>query len=218
MGNPRVSVVITGLEARFYDEMLDLVTLFQYGKFIRKLMYQETRVNRGDRVAELGVGNGRNAILLSQRVGNKGEVVGFDISPDMLKKAKEKTKNYGNIRILKHDIRENFGEAFKDYFDVALIALAFHGFTPQDRARIFMNVREILKNEGKFYILDYNQMDYSRAPFYFKILIDKFECPLAEEFLSYDLIGEARKYGFRMSKKKTYVKDLFQYTEFTLEK
>ncbi len=218
MGNPKVSVVITGLEARFYDEMLDLITLFQYGRFIRRLMYEETEVKKGDRVAELGVGNGRNAILLSQRVGKEGEIVGFDISPDMLKKAKKKTKNYGNIRILKHDIREDFGVAFKDYFDVALIALAFHGFTPLDRAKILMNVRKILKNGGKFYILDYNQMDYSQAPFYFKILIDKFECPLAEEFLSYDLRGEAMKYGFKMTKKKTYVKNLFQYTEFTLEK
>jgi len=218
MGNPRVNVVITGLEARFYDEMLDIVTLFQYGRFIKKLMYEETDVKEGYRVAELGVGNGRNAILLSQRVGNKGMVVGFDISNDMLKKARRKTGRYGNIRIVKHDIREEFGSDYEDYFDVVLIALAFHGFTQKNRERILKNVRKILKNGGKFYILDYNQMDYAKTPFYFKILIDKFECPLAEEFLSYDLTGEAKKYGFEKTKKKEYYRGLFQYTEFTLNK
>jgi len=217
MGNPKVSVVITGFEAKFYDELLDLVTLFQYGRFIRKLMYEETEVGYGDRVAELGVGNGRNAILLSSRVGKDGEIVGFDISQDMLEKARRKTKKYENIRIIKHDIREEFPE-FHHYFDVALIALAFHGFTPDERERILGNVRKILKNGGKFYILDYNQMDFAKAPKFFKILIDKFECPLAEEFLSYDLIGVAKEYGFKLTKKKTYLKDTVQYTEFTLEK
>ncbi len=217
MGNPRVSVMITGLEARFYDEMLDMVTLFQYGKFIKKLMFEETDVERGYRIAELGVGNGRNAILLSKRVGREGEIVGFDISPDMLRKAREKTKNYENIKIREQDIR-SIPDEFENYFDVALIALAFHGFTSEDRGRIFENVKKILKNGGKFYILDYNQMDYSKAPFYFKILIDKFECPFAEEFLGYDLKNEAEKYGFKLTKKRTYVKDLFQYTELTLEK
>jgi len=213
-----VSVVITGLEAKFYDEMLDIVTLFQYGRFIKKLMYEETEVKEGYRIAELGVGNGRNAILLSQRVGNKGMIVGFDISEDMLKKARKKTKKYKNIRIVRHDIREDFGGEYESYFDVALIALAFHGFTPEDRARILKNLTRILKDGGKFYILDYNQMDYTRAPFYFKILIDKFECPLAEEFLGYDLVGEAKKYGFEKTKKKEYLRGLFQYSEFTLRK
>ncbi len=218
MGNPKVSVVITGFEAKFYDELLDFITLFQYGRFIKKLMYEETEVGYGDNVAELGVGNGRNAFLLSNRVGEKGEIVGFDISPDMLEKAKKKTKDYKNIRIIKHDIRLDFPKEFYDYFDVALMALAFHGFTPRDREKILDNVRKILKDGGKFYILDYNQMNYAKSPFYFKILIDKFECPLAEEFLGYDLIDVANKYGFRLTKKITYVRGLFQYSEFTLEK
>ncbi len=213
MGNPKVSVVITGFEARFYDEILDLVTLFQYGRFIRRILLEETEVRRGYNIAELGVGNGRNARILAPVV-DPGIVVGFDISEDMLKRAREKTRGYGNIRIEKRDIRDDMGD-YEDFFHAALMVLAFHGFTPEHRGVIFDNVRRILKPGGKFYIFDYNQMDYSRAPFYFKLLIDKFECPLAEEFLSYDLPGEARKHGFAMTKKRTYVKDLFQYAEFT---
>ncbi len=217
MGNPKVSVVITGFEAKYYDEILDIITLFQYGKFIKKLMLEETAVAKGDNVAELGVGNGRNAILLAQKVA-PGMVVGFDISPDMLDKARRKTARYENIEIVKHDITEEFPEKYENFFNAALIALAFHGFSPERRAKILENAHRILKNGGKFYILDYNQMDYSRAPFYFKILIDKFECPLAEEFLSYDLTGEAERFGFTLTKKREYVRGLFQYSEFTLEK
>ncbi len=215
MGNPKVSVVITGWEAKYYDELLDLITLFQYGKFIKNLMWYETKVNSDSRVAELGVGNGRNAILLAKRV---KEVVGFDISPDMLEKARKKTGKYKNIKIVKKDIRENFEEKYENYFDAALIALAFHGFTNDDKEKIFNNVRKILKPGGRFYILDYNQMNYSQAPFYFKILIDRFECPLAEKFLTYPLKEKAAEHGFKMTKKREYVKGLFQYTELTVEK
>ncbi len=215
MGNPKVSVVITGWEAKYYDELLDLITLFQYGKFIKNIMWNETEVNLDSRVAELGVGNGRNAILLAKRV---KEVVGFDISPDMLEKARKKTKKYKNIKIVRKDIRESFGEKYENYFDTALISLAFHGFTNEDKEKIFNNVRKILKPGGKFYILDYNQMDFSRAPFYFKILIDRFECPLAEKFLTYPLKEKAAEHGFKMTKKREYVKGLFQYTELTVEK
>ena len=215
MGNPKVSVVITGWEAKYYDELLDLITLFQYGKFIKNLMWYETKVNSDSKVAELGVGNGRNAILLAKRV---KEVVGFDISPDMLEKARKKTKKYNNIKIVRKDIRESFEEKYKNYFDAALISLAFHGFTNKDKIKIFNNVREILKPGGRFYILDYNQMNYSQAPFYFKILIDRFECPLAEKFLTYPLKEKAEKHGFKITKKSEYVKGLFQYTELTAEK
>lgn len=216
MGNPRVSVVITGFEARFYDEILDFITLFQYGRFIRNVLYNHTHIERGYKVAELGVGNGRNAIILSERVGDTGKIVGFDISKDMLDKARMKTSGMGNIDIVRHDIRERFSPEYHGYFDVALIVLAFHGFTPEDRGRIFENVRSILRGGGRFYIFDYNQMNLSDAPWYFKLLIDKFECPLAEEFLSYDLEGEARKYGFRLTEKHEFVKKLFQYVELTL--
>ncbi len=218
MGNPRVSVVITGFEARHYDELLDFLTLFYYGKFIRKLMYEETKVSYGDKVVELGVGNGRNAILLSDRVGDDGVVVGFDISPDMLKRAKEKTRKYGNIKILRHDIRKEFTPKFYNYFDVALISLAFHGFEPEDKERIFENVRNILKNGGRFFILDYNQIELAKAPRWFKILIERFECSLAEDFLNYDLLSAAKKFGFELTKKKTYFKNTVQYSEFTLKK
>jgi len=213
MGNPKVSVVITGFEAKYYDALLDVLTLFQYARFVKNMLLSETCVNSKSRVAELGVGNGRNAIFLSQIA---KEIVGFDISQDMLKKAKLKTAKYENIKIVRHNILEPFSDKYGQYFDVALISLAFHGFKDHDKDKIFENVREVLRNGGKFYIFDYNQMDYAKAPLYFKILIDKFECPLAEEFLSYPLEENASEHGFKLTKKREYVKGLFQYTEFTL--
>ncbi len=216
MGNPRVSVVITGLEAKYYDEMLDLITLFQYERFMRNLLLTHTRVFRGDSVAELGLGNGRNARILVEKIGMEGEFVGFEISHDMIEKARKKLKDYDNVRIVKHDVREDFPEEFHSRFKATIIVLAFHGFTPVDRGRIMENVARILVPGGRFYIFDYNQMDLSRAPWYFRLLIDKFECPLAEEFLSYDLEGEAMKRGFRITNKIEVVKNLFQYVELTL--
>ncbi len=148
MGNPKVKVVITGFEAKHYDELLDIVTLFQYERFMRNLLLTHMDVGPGSRVAEFGIGNGRNARILMPKISPSGEFVGFDISEDMLRRAREKLGGLEGIKILKHDVREKFPEEYRGYFDAALMVLAFHGFTPEDRGRIMDNAREILKPGG----------------------------------------------------------------------
>ncbi len=211
----QAKVVITGFPARHYDELLDVFTLWWYPRFIRRVI-DDTGVTQGAKIAELGVGNGRNAILFSRRIGKSGEVVGFDISPDMLKRAKEKTAGFDNIVIEEHDIRTPYPEKYREYFDAALISFVFHGFTNEEKEKILENLRSILKRGGRFYILDYMQVDYESQNLLYKLFMERFECPLAREFLKYDLESELEKFGFRFERRNLYLRDLIQLAEFVL--
>tara|TARA_Y100000310_G_scaffold345413_1_gene464694 strand:- start:3988 stop:4803 length:816 start_codon:yes stop_codon:yes gene_type:complete len=56
-------------------------------------------VMSGGRILDIGCGSGLETVLFGEFVGNKGEVVGVDISPKMIQFAKERAKrrNAGNV-------------------------------------------------------------------------------------------------------------------------
>ena len=211
----RSKVVITGFEAKYYDELLNILSFFQYPKFIKRVIFEETDVKSGSNIAELGVGNGRNAILFAQKTGKDGKVVGFDISDDMIDKAKRKTKKYPNIEIVKHSILESYPSKYENFFDVAFISFVFHGLEDYEKERMLENLKFILKKGAKFYILDYSQTDINKTPFYYRFFIKKLECPLALEFLSYNLDENLKKHGFVLTKRHFHFKNLISYSEFT---
>ncbi len=211
----RSRVVITGFEAKFYDELLNILSFYQYPRFIKKVIFEETMVDEGNKIAELGVGNGRNAILFAKRTGNKGKVVGFDISDDMIEKAKKKTEKYPNIEIVKHSILKPYPEKYHNFFDIAFISFVFHGLEDYEKDKMLENLGRILKKGGRFYILDYAQTDINNTPFYYKFFIRKLECPLAEEFLSYNLEENLKRHGFVLTRKYFHFKKLLAYSEFT---
>ena len=210
----RSRVVIRGFEARYYDELLNLLSLWQYPRFIKHVIGNETEVHEGDKIAELGVGNGRNAILFAKRVKEKGSVVGFDISVDMIEKAQKKTKNFSNITILRHNILEPYPEQYENFFDIAFISFVFHGLEDYEKEEMLKHLKKILKPGGRFYILDYNQIDFKKAPFYYRFFIKNLECPLAFEFLSYPLVDTLKKHNFVLKNRYFHFKDLISYSEF----
>lgn len=210
----RSKVVIKGFEAKFYDELLNTLTLWQYPKFIWRIINKETEIENGDKVAELGVGNGRNAILFSERVGARGKVVGFDISKDMIEKALKKTKRFPNIEIVHHSILKPYPKKYHNFFDITFTSFVFHGLEDEEKEEMLKHLTTILKPNGKFYVLDYNQIELEKTPFYYKYFIKKIECPLASEFLSYPIETELRKHGLILKKKYTHFKNLIAYSEF----
>jgi len=56
-------------------------------------------LKEGDVVLDLGSGAGFDAFLSAQRVGNTGRIIGVDMTPEMITKAKENAKKgkYSNI-------------------------------------------------------------------------------------------------------------------------
>lgn len=57
------------------------------------------QIKRGDTILDLGSCAGFDCFLASKRTGEKGKVIGVDITPERIKKARENAKkyNYSNV-------------------------------------------------------------------------------------------------------------------------
>jgi SAM-dependent methyltransferase len=100
----------------------------------------------GQRVVDLGCGSGRTTLELASRVGPGGEVVGVDISAEMLARGRERAARpgIGNIEFLHADVQvHDLGEA---RFDAAYSRFGVMFFA--DPVAAFANVRRALRPGG----------------------------------------------------------------------
>jgi ubiquinone/menaquinone biosynthesis C-methylase UbiE len=64
----------------------------------------------GDTVVEMGCGTGANLPYLRERVGPEGRVIGLDITPQLLARARTRAVEYDNVEVLRADAtRPPFG-------------------------------------------------------------------------------------------------------------
>lgn len=66
------------------------------------------RIKPGDTVIDLGSGAGNDCFIARAEVGDEGEVIGIDFSPQMIEKARANAlkRGYTNVRFLEGDIEE----------------------------------------------------------------------------------------------------------------
>ncbi len=210
MGSPRSKVEVKGLEAKLYDQLLDIVTLGQYPRLLKRV-FSLMDIKPGDSIIDFGSGTGRNACYMLKKAGKDARFVGLDINEDMIKKARKKCKDYPNAEFINMRIEKTI--PFENEFDIAFISFVLHGFEDYDKEKILENVRRALKPGGKFYVFDYAEFDVDKAPFYVKFFIRKLECPLAEEFINLDLKEFLRKFGFSECREWTFAGNVIRLLE-----
>jgi demethylmenaquinone methyltransferase/2-methoxy-6-polyprenyl-1,4-benzoquinol methylase len=69
--------------------------LFFFTFPIRRSAVQQLALRPGNRVLDVGCGTGPNFSFLAEAVGPAGEVVGFDLSPDMIQVARRRIERVG---------------------------------------------------------------------------------------------------------------------------
>lgn len=119
---------------------------------IRRATVAGLGLRPGDRVLEIGCGNGRNLGYLREAVGASGEVVGVDVTPEMLGEARRKIERHGwsNVRLLLSDAAEaDFEQASFD----AILGLMSFSAMPRHRA-VLEHARAWLRPGGVFGITD----------------------------------------------------------------
>ncbi len=186
-------VEVKGWEARYYDRLMDLITLGYYPIFIRRVI-GALGLKEGMRVADFGAGTGRNALLMRKYIGQSGKIVGFEIGEEMQEQFHKKTAPYSNIKLLPLRIDEEL--PFSQEFDLVFISFVLHGFVQDLRDRIIQNAYNILKSGGIFAILDYANFNVDEANAVVKFAIRKIECPLAEDFIRRDTKQMLASHGF----------------------
>ncbi len=91
--------------APFYDLAAAPYGWSGAGRLVRGAI-GELRLGPGDTVVDLGTGTGRNLIVLAELVGPDGRVIGVDISPGMLERARGKVERRGltNVEMVEADM------------------------------------------------------------------------------------------------------------------
>jgi arsenite methyltransferase len=115
----------------------------------------------GARILDLGSGSGQDAYVLAQLVGESGEVVGVDTTPEQLAIAREYADWHrdrfgyakGNVRFLEGDI-ERLGELDLEpgSFDVIVSNCVIN--LVADKAAVFAAAFDLLKPGGEMYFSD----------------------------------------------------------------
>lgn len=109
-------------------------------------------LKEGETVVDLGSGAGIDVFLASRRVGDKGKVIGIDMTEEMLKRAKENARKgkFTNVEFKLGDIEaipleDNVADCV---ISNCVINLA------QDKQKVFNEAFRVLKHRGRLMVSD----------------------------------------------------------------
>jgi len=193
MSSKRSKVEVRPREARYYDLMLNLISLGRYSHLIKEVV-ERMNIKPGQSILDLGSGTGKNDCFMAKKVGPEGRILGLDISKEMISIAQKRCQPYSGVEFQEQRIEAPL--SYQEEFDQVFISFVLHGFEDNQKIKIIDNAYRALKSGGIFYILDYNQFDLPNLWFPVRYVFIHGECELATEFLKLDLEKMLSSQGF----------------------
>lgn len=143
-------------------------------------------------VLDLGSGAGFDCFLAANKVGKKGKVIGVDMTPDMVEKARENARKgkYENVEFRLGEI-ENLPVA--DNYADAIISNCVINLSP-DKDRVFEEAFRVLKPGGRLMVSDIVLLN--ELPDIIKNSVAAYIGCLSGAMMKDDYIGAVKAAGF----------------------
>ncbi len=186
-------VEITGWEAKFYDQFLQLVTLGRYSGLLQRVI-SDILLNPSEVVMDLGAGTGKNAERILKRLNPDSRFYALEIGSEMRRQLRKRQLRDPRIIILNQRIETPF--QLSEKVSLAFISFVIHGLTPPGRLQVIENVHQNLRDNGKFCILDYNHFNVDESPWFIRFGIRSIECETTEDFINQDFDQILTSKGF----------------------
>lgn len=150
-------------------------------------------LQEGDTVLDLGSGAGFDCFLAANKVGKDGRVIGVDMTPEMIEKARENARrgDYGNVEFRLGEI-ENPPVA-DNSVDV-VISNCVINLSP-DKGRVFRETFRALKPGGRLMVSDIVLL--KELPDFIKNSIEAYVGCLAGAMMRDQYLGAIRAAGFQ---------------------
>ncbi|NOQ29189.1 MAG: methyltransferase domain-containing protein [Methanosarcinales archaeon] len=186
--------------ACIYDPLVRFISSFFGGEAgLRRLTIDKMDLKPGQKVLDVCCGTGTLCAMIAKEIGSDGEVVGVDLSENMLKKAENKSED--NIRFCYANAEEI---PYADgYFDRASVTFGLHEMPHPVRMNVLREMRRVLKPGGKITVLDYAYPKRTLAMPLFRIWM-LVEGATAMDFIQRDLSSMIRDAGFDVIEQNVY--------------
>jgi arsenite methyltransferase len=109
-------------------------------------------IQPGERIVDVGSGGGFDSLIVANKVGSQGRVIGVDMTAEMLEKARGAKADLGLAEV---EFREGFAESLPvedDWADV-VISNGVVNLCP-DKSAVFAEMQRVLKPGGRIQIGD----------------------------------------------------------------
>jgi demethylmenaquinone methyltransferase/2-methoxy-6-polyprenyl-1,4-benzoquinol methylase len=140
--------------SKFYD-LLDILYFKHEGRSPRKALLDFVSGEK-PMILEVCIGTGANSIAIAENK-VKADIVGVDLSKEMLALAREKMERRG-IHNVKTMLMDATSMDFEDNsFDVIIISLVLHEVNASVRDKILNEAKRVLKGTGRLLIIEWDQ-------------------------------------------------------------
>jgi len=186
--------------ACIYDPLVRLISFFFGGEeSLRRLTIDKMDLKPGQKSLDVCCGTGTLCAMIAEATGSDGEVVGIDLSENMLKKAEKRRE--GNIRFCCANAEEI---PYADrYFDRASVTFGLHEMPHSVRMNVLREMRRVLKPGGKIIVLDYAYPKRTLAVPIFKVWM-LVEGETARDFIRRGLSSMIEDAGFDVIEQNVY--------------
>jgi demethylmenaquinone methyltransferase/2-methoxy-6-polyprenyl-1,4-benzoquinol methylase/phosphoethanolamine N-methyltransferase len=136
-----------------YDAVVQMMTLGRAGRF-RRRMADLLHVKQDDAVLDVGCGTGDLALVLAQRIGAYGSVLGIDPAPEMIARAQRKAQRRHSRATFQVGVAEALPCA-PHSFDQVVTSLVLHHLPGELKHRALASMAQVLKPGGQLTIVDF---------------------------------------------------------------